>query len=180
LISKKQYQKVSTKLDYLDEVNDNFDEQKELEKAREELKKKRLVKEKLMNQKKKANLSFLDEEEESLVKVPKKKKKQKKEGSKISLFSNKRFKESQDEKEEQVEYKGFGKDPSVNTSFLKDEEKEIEEEIHKKAEINRLIKKTLEIREQLIKIQYSYWDGSGIKKTIIVKKGETIRDIIQK
>lgn len=62
-----------------------------------------------------------------------------KKGSGISLFNKKKPKlDEEEEEEEDFKYKGFKKDPSVNTSFLKDEEKEIEDEIRKKAETNRV------------------------------------------
>lgn len=34
--------------------------------------------------------------------------------------------------------KGFGKNPGVNTSFLKDEQKDAEQEIKRKGEMNRV------------------------------------------
>lgn len=106
-------------------------------------------------------LSFLDEEEDSGVIISKKAKRKgsflihiaiTEEGKestkpKLSLFSNKRVKKTSDPTEsstdinnliEKKKFKNFGKDPLVNTSFLKDEDKLIEDEIRKKAERNKV------------------------------------------
>jgi protein FAM50 len=38
----------------------------------------------------------------------------------------------------------------------------------------------LDKRQQLAKLKYSYFDGSGTKRSIIVKKGDSVKDVIQK
>lgn len=43
-----------------------------------------------------------------------------------------------DEIIEKKKFKNFGKDPKVNTSFLKDEDKIIEDEIRRKGERNKV------------------------------------------
>lgn len=68
----------------------------------------------------------------------------------------------------------------MDTSFLKDEEKEIEEEVKKKALMNKFIQKHLETRKEILKLTYCYWDGSGKKRNIIIKKGDSVREVIQK
>jgi hypothetical protein len=45
---------------------------------------------------------------------------------------------SMDEIIEKKKFKNFGKDPKVNTSFLKDEDKIIEDEIRRKGERNKV------------------------------------------
>mmetsp|Transcript_15648 Transcript_15648/g.13692 ORF Transcript_15648/g.13692 Transcript_15648/m.13692 type:complete len:219 (+) Transcript_15648:162-818(+) len=171
----------------MDEVNKDFDEEKELKKAKDIFQKKRQLKDldKVKSKTKSSKLSFLDDEEEE-IDIPSKKSKKdisksKATKSKISLFGNKRFKEKDSSTPEIIiKSQRIMKDPSVNTSFLKDEEKDMVEEIKRKAKVNKLIHKNFETREELIKLKYSYWDGSGVNKEIIVKKGETIRDVIQK
>lgn len=94
-------------------------------------------------------MSFLDDEddgEEDVADMITKKSKpnqKSKEKGKISLFGSKRAKiEEEDTKPteylEKRKAKSFGKNPEVNTSFLKDEDKEIQEEITKKKLMNKV------------------------------------------
>ena len=60
------------------------------------------------------------------------------------------------------------KNPNVDTSFLPDRDREEEE----RRERERLRREWLEKQEQLkqedIEITYSYWDGSGHRKSVVV------------
>lgn len=62
----------------------------------------------------------------------------------------------------------FGKNPSVDTSFLPDRDREEEE----RRERERLRREWLTRQETMkledIEITYSYWDGSGHRKTVVV------------
>lgn len=111
--------------------------------------------------------------------------------TKVSLFSHKRTKveesEANLEGEDQInEYttkrklKNFGKNPDVNTSFLKDEDREFEDEIKKKKLMNEFILTHMERRKELLRVKYWYWDGSGKKSIIIIKKGDSVWDFIRK
>ncbi|BBH06949.1 XAP5 family protein [Prunus dulcis] len=70
----------------------------------------------------------------------------------------------------------LGKDPTVETSFLPDSEREAEEQ----AERERLRKQWLveqdKIRNEPLQITYSYWDGTGHRK---VRKGDKIGDFLR-
>lgn len=64
---------------------------------------------------------------------------------KVSLFGNKRAKTDENSESlippeviEKRRLKSFGKNPEVNTSFLKDEEKDLEETIKKKKLMNQV------------------------------------------
>lgn len=89
-------------------------------------------------------LSFIDEEQED-DKNPQifaSKPAGVKLGGKVSLFGNKMQKVA-DEGEEadyiaKRKVKGFGKDPEVNTSFLPDEDKDVEDEIKKQKLMNKV------------------------------------------
>lgn len=74
----------------------------------------------------------------------------------------------------------FRKNPNVDTSFLPDREREEEE----RRERERLRKEWLEQQEQLkqeeIEITYSYWDGSGHRKSVTCKKGDSISTFLEK
>lgn len=68
----------------------------------------------------------------------------------------------------------LGKDPSVNTKFLPDQERERAE----RAERERLkmdwLRQQDEIKNEMIRITYSYWDGAGHRRVMSCKKGTTI------
>lgn len=72
------------------------------------------------------------------------------------------------------------KDPNVDTSFLPDQQRDAEE----RAERIRLAREWKEAqkaqRETPLQVTYSYWDGSGHRKSIVVKQGSTIGEFLQK
>ncbi|VDP81131.1 unnamed protein product [Echinostoma caproni] len=68
----------------------------------------------------------------------------------------------------------LGKNPTVDTSFLPDidrdeEEKRLRDELRKE-----WVEKQAAIKEEEISITYSYWDGSGHRKQVRMKKGHSI------
>ncbi|MQM08124.1 hypothetical protein Taro_040975 [Colocasia esculenta] len=73
----------------------------------------------------------------------------------------------------------LGKDPTVETSFLPDRQREAEE----KAERERLSKQWYHeqelIRNEPLGITYSYWDGAGHRRVIQVRKGDTIGEFLR-
>ncbi|XP_034393627.1 protein FAM50A isoform X2 [Cyclopterus lumpus] len=90
-----------------------------------------------------------------------------------------------DEEEEEVDYcparkKYLGKNPDVDTSFLPDrdreeEENRLREELRQEWEL-----KQEKIKSEEIEITFSYWDGSGHRKTVKMKKGNTIQNFLQR
>jgi len=71
------------------------------------------------------------------------------------------------------------KNPEVDTSFLPDRErdkKEREERDRLQAEWTGVQAK---LKSEPIEITYSYWDGSGHRRTIEMKKGNTIENFLQ-
>jgi protein FAM50 len=71
----------------------------------------------------------------------------------------------------------FRKNPNVDTSFLPDREREEEE--RKERERLRLewLKKQEDIKNEEIEITYSYWDGSGHRKSVTVSRPLLLRTI---
>ncbi|CDS40212.1 protein FAM50 [Echinococcus multilocularis] len=68
----------------------------------------------------------------------------------------------------------LGKNPDVDTSFLPDidrdeEEKQLREELRREWHA-----KQAAIKEEEINITYSYWDGSGHRRQVKMKKGHSI------
>lgn len=90
---------------------------------------------------------------------------------------------NQDDEEEsplRLFKKRFGKNPNVDTSFLPDKERQMEEDILRE----KLRKDWCESQEKLkneeIEIVFSYWDGSGHRRTTRIRKGNTIQQFLYK
>ncbi|CAM9874710.1 unnamed protein product [Lampetra fluviatilis] len=86
--------------------------------------------------------------------------------------------------DEEIEYpvkkKKIGKNPDVDTSFLPDRGRE-EEDNRLREELRQEWESQQEkIKNEEIVITYSYWDGSGHRKTVRMKKGNTIQQFLQK
>jgi len=76
--------------------------------------------------------------------------------------------------------KRFGMNPEVDTKFLPDrdrdeEEKQLREQLRKQWEHKQKL-----IKEEEVEIVYSYWDGSGHRKNIYVKKGNSVYQFLCK
>eukprot|EP00891_Asterochloris_glomerata_P009414 jgi/Astpho2/9414/Aster-01676 len=73
----------------------------------------------------------------------------------------------------------LGKDPTTATDFLPDRERQKKEE-----ELRRQLEEEFKLRQQLIRneplqITYSYWDGTGHRKKIVVRKGDTVGEFLK-
>ncbi|KAI1317031.1 hypothetical protein EDD11_009097 [Mortierella claussenii] len=74
----------------------------------------------------------------------------------------------------------FGKDPNIDTSFLPDREREEQERQAREDLRQEWLRKQEEIKKETIQITYSYWDGSGHRKEVECKKGDTIAQFLEK
>ncbi|KAK4785331.1 hypothetical protein SAY86_002020 [Trapa natans] len=127
----------------------------------------------------KEKLQKLQKEEEELQ-LQKLKKRKIKVNSRLSFVDDI---EEQSEDEETLEPRlhrpKLSKDPTVETSFLPDREREAEEQ----AERERLCKQWLleqeHIRNEPLEITYSYWDGAGHRRVIQVRKGDKIGEFLR-
>ncbi|OBZ89517.1 Protein FAM50 [Choanephora cucurbitarum] len=112
----------------------------------------------------------------------KKKKKKKKQVLKLS-FADEEEKEL-DEEEEEIEQKPAAKkrrmlkDPTIDTSFLPDREREEKERIEREELRKEWLRKQEEVKNEKIDITYSYWDGSGHRKVVTCKKGDSIQQFL--
>jgi protein FAM50 len=61
------------------------------------------------------------------------------------------------------------KNPNVDTSFLPDREREEAERREREELRQEWIRKQEELKKEEVEITYSYWDGSGHRKSVIVK-----------
>jgi len=76
--------------------------------------------------------------------------------------------------------KRFGMNPDVDTTFLPDRDRdEQENEMREKLRLEWEQRQKL-IKEEEIEITYSYWDGSGHRKNITMKKGNSIYQFLVK
>eukprot|EP00916_Digyalum_oweni_P013907 GHVL01022733.1.p1 GENE.GHVL01022733.1~~GHVL01022733.1.p1 ORF type:complete len:382 (+),score=59.88 GHVL01022733.1:277-1422(+) len=76
--------------------------------------------------------------------------------------------------------KNLGKDPSVNTEFLRDPERE-SQLLARKNELIEEFKNAQEVeKQQLLEVTYSYWDGSGHRRSIQIEKGMTVGEFLDK
>lgn len=113
-----------------------------------------------------------------------KKKKQKKiKGKTSSALSFNLDDEEVDEDSEPVvplKKKKPGKNPDVDTSFLPDREREEMERKEREHIRQEWVEKQEKIKNEGVEITYSYWDGSGHRRTLKMKKGNKISQFLQK
>jgi len=74
----------------------------------------------------------------------------------------------------------LGKDPTVNTSFLPDREREEQERIEKEKQHEEWLKKQEEIKAETVALQFAYYDGLSHLGSVTVKKGEPIFNFIDR
>jgi len=76
--------------------------------------------------------------------------------------------------------KKLGKNPDVDTSFLPDRDRE-EEEARLREELRlEWVNKQEKLKSEEIDITYSYWDGSGHRRQVRMRKGSSIHQFLQK
>jgi len=78
-----------------------------------------------------------------------------------------------------VKNKKFGKNPFVNTEFLPDREREEKEKQEKLRLVEQYLIEQEQAKNEMIEVTYSYWDGSGHRRTAKVKKGTTIEKFLE-
>lgn len=71
------------------------------------------------------------------------------------------------------------KNPNVNTSFLPDRDREEADRRLRENLRQEWLKKQEEMKQEDIEITYSYWDGTGHRKTVMCKKGTTIAQFLE-
>ncbi|KAK9113250.1 hypothetical protein Scep_020769 [Stephania cephalantha] len=73
----------------------------------------------------------------------------------------------------------LGKDPTVETSFLPDSEREAEEQAERERLRKQWALEQEQIRNEPLEITYSYWDGAGHRRVIQVRKGDAIGEFLR-
>ncbi|KAH9380435.1 hypothetical protein HPB48_019998 [Haemaphysalis longicornis] len=74
----------------------------------------------------------------------------------------------------------LGKNPDVDTSFLPDREREEEEKRIREELRMEWVQKQGKLKSEDIEITFSYWDGSGHRRVVRMKKGNSIYQFLQK
>lgn len=72
------------------------------------------------------------------------------------------------------------KNPDVDTSFLPDREREEEENRLREQLRQEWVMQQATLKDQEIPITFSYWDGSGHRRSVVMKKGNSIYQFLQK
>ncbi|KAF7812964.1 protein XAP5 CIRCADIAN TIMEKEEPER isoform X1 [Senna tora] len=142
----------------------------------------------------KEKLQKLQQEEEELQ-LQKRKKRKIKGNSRLS-FSEDIENGSEEDEEEKIMTSTFpllaesfetnklrcgklGKDPTVETSFLPDSEREAEEQAERERLRKQWLREQEQIRNEPLEITYSYWDGAGHRRVIQVRKGDSIGEFLR-
>lgn len=76
--------------------------------------------------------------------------------------------------------KKFGKNPDVDTSFLPDRDREDEENRFREKLRQEWVLKQEKMKEEDINITFSYWDGSGHRRVVKMKKGNSMSQFLQR
>ena len=71
-------------------------------------------------------------------------------------------------------FASVGKNPNVKTHFLPDRDREIHEREEKEKLKAVFIAEQDKIKEEMVEITFSYWDGGGHRRKVVCKKGDTI------
>ncbi|KAG5669083.1 hypothetical protein PVAND_016982 [Polypedilum vanderplanki] len=85
-----------------------------------------------------------------------------------------------DWKEHEPVKKKIKKNPNVDTSFLPDREREEAENKLREQLRQEWTEKQRALKDEDIEITFSYWDGSGHRRAIKMKKGHSIYQFLQK
>ncbi|GAB6020508.1 hypothetical protein CHUAL_003193 [Chamberlinius hualienensis] len=97
---------------------------------------------------------------------------------------NESYDESNDETEEIIEVPKkkckVGKNPDVDTSFLPDRDREDEENRLREQLRQDWVAKQEKMKAEEISITFSYWDGSGHRRSVRMRKGNSIHQFLQR
>lgn len=85
-----------------------------------------------------------------------------------------------EERESEPVKKKIRKNPDVDTSFLPDREREERENRMREELRQEWVAQQQSLKDQEIPITFSYWDGSGHRRSVTMKKGNSIYQFLQK
>jgi len=147
------------------------------------------------NQEKKRNFLPLEDEEyinHELDSLKDRLEKQKKKAERLKrkkMMSTLSFANNDDEdqvdeelpstNEKSVKKESMMKDPTIDTSFLPDRKREAYLEAERKRLKQEWITQQEALKKQMLEIVYSYWDGSGHRRTVTCHKGDSISQFLE-
>lgn len=76
--------------------------------------------------------------------------------------------------------KKISKNPTVDTSFLPDRERDAQIAQEREELQRKWLVEQEKIKAEPVTITYSYWDGSGHRKAVECKKGDSISTFLEK
>ncbi|XP_029801411.1 protein FAM50B [Suricata suricatta] len=76
--------------------------------------------------------------------------------------------------------KNLGKNPDVDTSFLPDRDREEEENRLREQLRQEWEAKREKVKCEEMEVTFSYWDGSGHRRTVRIHKGATVQQFLKK
>lgn len=109
-----------------------------------------------------------------------KKKEQKQRLSKLSFAHEEEMIDDISQVEKTTTEQPSLKDPTVDTSFLPDKQRDQEKELERQRLQQEWKDRQHAIRQEQLEIIYSYWDGSGHRRSVTVQKGDTIGTFLEK
>ncbi|KAF5752031.1 Protein XAP5 CIRCADIAN TIMEKEEPER [Tripterygium wilfordii] len=145
--------------------------------TRDEYVEKRVTIRNKIEEEEKEKLQKLQQEEEELQMQKRKKRKIK--GSRLSFVDDIEDGENKNEEPNNFGRLKLGKDPTVETSFLPDSEREAEEQSERERLRKQWLREQEQIRNEPLEITYSYWDGTGHRRVIQVRKGDSIGEFLR-
>ncbi|KAL9936125.1 hypothetical protein V8E36_004967 [Tilletia maclaganii] len=129
----------------------------------------------------KAKLSFAmddeDGDDDAALEAERARKKAKKDNNSSTTATND---EADTSKDESIVTRRSLKNPNVDTSFLPDREREEDDRRQREALRQEFLRKQDEMKNESVEITYSYWDGSGHRKVVKCKKGDSIAQFLEK
>ncbi|CAN0910121.1 Protein XAP5 CIRCADIAN TIMEKEEPER [Linum grandiflorum] len=151
--------------------------------TREQYVEKRVTIQNKIEEEEKEKLQKLRQEEEE-AQLAKRKKRKIKGNSKLSFSDD--FEDGAEEEDDENDTSTkklargkFGKDPTVETSFLPDSEREAEEQAERERLRKQWVREQEQIKNEALQITYSYWDGTGHRRTIQCRKGDSIGEFLR-
>ncbi|XP_004536065.1 protein FAM50 homolog [Ceratitis capitata] len=125
------------------------------------------------------SFNFNDDEEENEDEETKDDAESESEVKEVILPPKKKWTELDDDSGPPKKKKIF-KNPEVDTSFLPDREREEQENRLREQLRQEWVMQQAALKDQEITITFSYWDGSGHRRSVIMKKGNSIYQFLQR
>ncbi|CED84813.1 Uncharacterized conserved protein XAP-5 [Phaffia rhodozyma] len=115
----------------------------------------------------------------ALVEEVKKIKKKKKEKAKLSFGDDEEDGAANGDSPPKKKSKVM-KNPTVDTSFLPDRDREARERLEREELRVQWLKDQEKLKNEEVEITYSYWDGAGHRRVVSCKKGDDIATFLEK